>query len=74
MNFTYIKFETTRECQIIQINGKGWQKGKLNIEICILPDSNKPDQVNLQFFPEQPLKPELPLDDMREMIQIADGA
>ncbi|MEO1560483.1 MAG: KGK domain-containing protein, partial [Cyanobacteria bacterium J06632_19] len=75
LNFDYIKFENTRDCQILQVNGKGWQKGKLNLEICISPDVNKPDKVNLKFFPEQPLKPESPLDDMRrEMIQITDGA
>ena len=51
------------------MNNKGWQKGKLNIEICISPDDNKPDKVNLEFFPEKPIKPESPLDDIREMIQ-----
>ena len=68
LNFDYIKFENTRDCQILQINNKGWHKGKLNIEICISPD-NKLDKVNLEFFPEQPLKAESPLDDIREMIQ-----
>ena len=57
------------------MNGKGWQKGKLNIEICISPDGKtQPDKVNLKFFPEQPIKPESPLDDIREMIQVTDGA
>ena len=67
--FDYMKFETIRDCQILQVNNKGWQKGKLNIEVCISPDVKKPDKVNLEFFPEQPIKPESPLDDMREMIQ-----
>ncbi|MGB6301788.1 MAG: KGK domain-containing protein [Rivularia sp. (in: cyanobacteria)] len=74
INIDYIKFENTKDCQILQINNKGWQKGKLNIEICISPDEKKPDKVNLKFFPQQPIKPESPLDDMREMIQVTDGA
>ena len=69
LNFNYIKFETIRDCQILQVNGKGWQKGKLNIEICISPKDNKLDKVNLEFFPEQSTKPESPLDDIREMIK-----
>ena len=74
INLNYIKFETIRDCQILQVNGKGWQKGKLNIEICISADKNKPDKVNLKFFPEQPIEPESPLDDIRKMIQVTDGA
>ncbi|MEA5593617.1 KGK domain-containing protein [Rivularia sp. UHCC 0363] len=74
LTFNYIQFETIKDCQILQVNGKGWQKGKLNIEICISPDTNKPDKVNLEFFPEQPIKPESPLDDIRKMIQVIDGA
>ena len=56
-------------CQLLQANGKGWQKGKLNVKICISPDGNKTDKVNLKLFPEQPIEPESPLDDIREMIQ-----
>ncbi|MEM7714650.1 MAG: KGK domain-containing protein, partial [Cyanobacteria bacterium P01_A01_bin.68] len=33
-NFYYIKFENTKNCQILQVNYKGWQNGKLNIEMC----------------------------------------
>lgn len=73
--FNYMKFKTIKDCQIIQGNVKGWQKGKLNIEICIsAEDNHKFDKVNLEFFPEQPIKPESPLDDIREMMQIKDGA
>ena len=68
-NFYYIKFENTKNCQILQVNNKGWQKGKLNIEICISSQDNKLDKVNLKFFPEQPTELESPLDDIREMIK-----
>lgn len=74
INFNHIKFETIKNCQLLQVNGKGWQKGKLNIKICISIDTNNPDRVNLKFFPEQPIQPESPLDDIREMMQIKDGA
>ncbi|MGB3639814.1 MAG: KGK domain-containing protein [Rivularia sp. (in: cyanobacteria)] len=69
LNFNYVKFENIKDCQILQVNKKGWQKGKLHIEIWISADANKPHKTNLEFFPEQPIKPESPLDDIREMIQ-----
>jgi hypothetical protein len=70
VNFDYIKFEITKNCQILQIDGKGWLKGKLNIEVCISPnDKTQLDKVNLKFFPEQPIESESPLDDIREMVQ-----
>lgn len=68
-NMDYIKFESIKDCKILQVNGKGWQKGKINIEICISTDDSKPDKVNLKFFPEQHIERPSPLDDMREMIQ-----
>jgi len=64
-----MKFETIRDCEILKVNNKGWQKGKLNIEICISPDTNKPDKVNLKFFPEEPIKPESTLDDIRKTMK-----
>ena len=68
-DFKHIKFETSQNCQILQVNGKGWQKGKLNIEICISLDTNNSDKVNLELFPEEPIQTKSPLDDIREMIQ-----
>lgn len=56
-------------CQLLQVNGNGWQKGKLNVKIRISPMNNQDDKVNLKFFPEQPVEPESPLDDIREMMQ-----
>lgn len=72
--FDYIKFEAIRDCQLLQVNNKGWQKGKINIEICISPEDKTLDKVNLKFFPEQPTEPKSPLDDIREMIQDTNGA
>lgn len=56
-------------CQLLQVNGKGWHKGKLNIKICISLMNSRDDKVYLKFFPEQPITPESPLNDVREMIQ-----
>jgi len=61
-------------CQILQVNGKGWKKGNLNIEIFISLTNHQDDKVNLKFFPDEPTEPESPLDDIREMIQLTDGA
>ncbi len=69
INFNHMKFETIRDCEILKVNNKGWQKGKLNIEICISPDTNKPDKVNLKLFPEEPIKPESTLDDIRKTMK-----
>ena len=41
--FSYMIFEIIKDCQIIQANGKGWQKGKINIEVGISININKPD-------------------------------
>ncbi|BAY86196.1 hypothetical protein NIES267_57020 [Calothrix parasitica NIES-267] len=73
-NFNYMKYETTKDCQILQVNNAGWREGKLNIEIYISANSDKLNKVNLEFFPKQPIEPESPLDDIREMIQVTDGA
>ena len=72
--FEYVQSDLNLElqvvsCQLLQVNGNGWQKGKLNVKICISPMNNQDDRVNLKFFPEQPIEPESPLDDIREMIQ-----
>ncbi|WP_414621042.1 KGK domain-containing protein [Calothrix sp. CCY 0018] len=47
VKFNYIKYEIIKDCQIIQVNNQGWQKGTLNIEICISTDVKKPDKINL---------------------------
>lgn len=72
--FEYVQSDLNLElqvvsCQLLQVNGNGWQQGKLNVKIRISPTNNQDDRVNLKFFPEQPIKPESPLDDMREIIQ-----
>jgi hypothetical protein len=58
------KYTAVIDCQILRIGGKGWQKGKLKIQIC------KPgDKVYLEFCPDEPKQPESPLDDIRKMLK-----
>ncbi|MBC5795294.1 hypothetical protein H5968_09070 [Sphaerospermopsis sp. LEGE 00249] len=55
-------------CQFLKIGGKGWKTGQLQINISISPNRNNPDNVYLEFSPDQPEEPESPLDDLRKMI------
>ena len=52
------------DCQILKIGSKGWQKGKLQIEL------NRSfqfgTQVCIKFCPDEPLEQKSPLDDIRQ--------
>ncbi len=53
------------DCQILKIGSKGWQKGKLQIEINKSLQSWK-TQVCIKFCADEPLEPKSPLDDIRQ--------
>lgn len=53
------------DCQILKIGSKGWQKGKLQIEINQTLQSWK-TQVCIKFCPDEPLEQKSPLDDIRQ--------
>jgi len=53
------------DCQILTIGAKGWQKGKLKIEVNKSLQSGK-TQTSIKFCPDEPPKPKSPLDDIRE--------
>ncbi|MBH8567119.1 hypothetical protein I8748_34065 [Nostoc sp. CENA67] len=36
------------------MDGKGWQKGKLAIEITIYPNSNQQNNLIIEFYPNEP--------------------
>ncbi|MBE9228154.1 KGK domain protein [Phormidium sp. LEGE 05292] len=58
-DFTNWKWFTEgKDCEILKIGAKGWQKGKIRV------------RVTLEFEPEQPeiIEPESPLDDLRRMM------
>jgi hypothetical protein len=53
------------DCQILKIGSKGWQKGKLQIEINRKIKSGEM-QTFIKFCPDEPLEPKSPLDDIRQ--------
>jgi hypothetical protein len=63
-----IQFHFLKSCQILRIGGKGWQKGKLKIQVSKSIINDNLDKVYLEFCPDEPDEPESPLDDIRKMI------
>jgi len=61
-----LKFNSTLDCQFLKIGSKGWQKGKLRIQISY-NYNGKPIEVHLEFSPDEPPQPESPLDDLRQL-------
>jgi hypothetical protein len=66
--FKLIQFNYFADCQILQTTGRGWQKGQLNIQIKAFVDGKQKNEVDLEFYPEELIKIESPLDDIRQMI------
>jgi hypothetical protein len=58
------------DCQLLKVGSKGWQKGKLriqvNTQILYTNDHNKID-IGIEFSPDEPTVPESPLDDLRQL-------
>lgn len=53
------------DCQILKIGSKGWQKGKLQIEINKKFKAGR-TQVCIKFCPDEPPGQKSPLDDIRQ--------
>ncbi|MEG4573480.1 KGK domain-containing protein [Microcoleus sp. N3A4] len=53
------------DCKILKIGAKGWQEGKLKIEVNKNLKSGK-TQTSIKFCPDEPLEPKSPLDDIRQ--------
>ena len=53
------------DCQLLKIGSKGWQKGKLQIEVNKNLKSGE-TQTSIKFCPDEPLEPKSPLDDIRQ--------
>ncbi|MEH2418879.1 KGK domain-containing protein [Nostoc sp.] len=64
-----IKLNLIVDCQILKISGKGWQKGKLKIQIYISNVSANKYTLSLEFCLDESDEPESPLGDFRKMIQ-----
>lgn len=69
IDFSHFQYNSLKDCQLLQLsNMKGWQKGKLKIQIYICLN-DKSDKVCLEFYPDEPIEPESPLDELRKQIQ-----
>ncbi len=53
------------DCQILKIGSKGWQKGKLKIEVNRSFHSGQ-TQTSIKFCPDEPPEKKSPLDDIRQ--------
>ena len=63
-----IKWNSPKEgidCQVLKIGSKGWQKGKVQIEVNKNIKSGEA-QTSIKFCPDEPLEPKSPLDDIRQ--------
>ncbi|MEG5038196.1 MULTISPECIES: KGK domain-containing protein [unclassified Microcoleus] len=54
------------DCQLLKIGSKGWQKGKIQIEINGGLEFSGKTQTSIKFFPDEPPKQKSPLDDIRQ--------
>ena len=53
------------DCKILKIGAKGWQEGKLKIEVNKNLKSGK-TQASIKFCPDEPPEQKSPLDDIRQ--------
>ena len=62
-----IQIDSIRVCQILRVDGKGWQKGNLKI---LVNKSIVDNQliVHLEFSADKSNEPESPLDDIRQIM------
>ncbi len=54
------------DCQILKVGSKGWQKGKMKIEVNKSFDPYGQTRVCIKFCPDEPLEQKSPLDDIRQ--------
>lgn len=69
IEFSEIQFNSVKDCQLLKIGGKGWQKGKLKIQIIVPPNLKNLTKVCLEFCPDEPIETESPLDDIRKLVE-----
>lgn len=63
---------TPQDCQTLRIGSKGWQKGKIRVQVNFNYSSNTTD-AHLEFCPDEPTEPESPLDDLRQLPEYKNG-
>jgi hypothetical protein len=47
-----IQFQFVKDCELLSMNTKNWQQGKVKFTIYISPVSKQMDEVNVEFYPE----------------------
>ncbi|MBD2504001.1 KGK domain-containing protein [Anabaena azotica] len=67
--FNEIRLNAVKECQLLKVGGKGWQKGKLNIRLFIYPNSDKINHLNLEFYPDKSIETVSHKDDTHQNIR-----
>ncbi len=68
LDLAEIKHEYIKNCQVLRSRGQGWEKGKLKIEIRTLPANNYDNQIDLKFYPDEPIEYEAFLDDIFQIV------
>ncbi|WP_290880761.1 KGK domain-containing protein [Fischerella sp.] len=63
-----IQYKYVINCQVLRIGSQGWQKGKLNIEVCILSLDPNLNQIYLEFYPEEAIEYDPIFDDICKII------
>lgn len=61
----HMSWVSLRDIELLKIGSKGWQKGKIRIQVSYKNYDNI--QVHLEFSPDEPPQPESPLDDLRQL-------
>lgn len=63
-----LQLQITKNCQLLRIGCKNWQKGKIKIKMSISPRGKYSASVDLEFCPDEPEISESPLDDLRKSL------
>lgn len=63
--------DTGVECEVLKMDGYGWQKGKVRISLEFIPDEEEEIlEANLEEESILPKLPESPLDDLRTQLKL----
>jgi hypothetical protein len=66
--------DTGVECEVLKMDGHGWQKGKVRISLEFIPDEEEQEEeileANLEEESIPPKLPQSPLDDLRTQLKI----
>jgi hypothetical protein len=68
INLAEIKHEYVQNCQVLRSYSKGWEKGKLKVEIRILSANNYNYQIDITFLPDEPIEYEAFLDEVFQIV------